>query len=152
MLGHIKMQHLATIVFQDNKHEQYPHCDGRHGKEIGRYYFTDMVVQEGPPGLVRRAAEPVQEARDSTLGEGDAEHLEFAMNPGCPPQRIGRGHLCDQAAEFCGGAGATSMALRLGAGARISGTARCQRTTVSAWTSIRRRSEDVASRTTDSGE
>ena len=64
MLSHIKMQHLATIVFQDNKHEQYLQRDSRHGKEIGGYYFTDMVVQEGPPGLVRRAAEPAQEARE----------------------------------------------------------------------------------------
>ena len=35
MLGHIEMQHLATIVVQDNKHEQDLHGDGRHDKEIG---------------------------------------------------------------------------------------------------------------------
>ena len=46
MLSHIKMQHLATIVFQDNKHEQYRQRDSRHGKEIGGYYFADMVVQD----------------------------------------------------------------------------------------------------------
>jgi hypothetical protein len=37
------------------------------------------------------------------------------MNSGCAPQRIGGDHLCDQSAEFCGGAGTTSTpALRLG--------------------------------------
>jgi hypothetical protein len=111
----MEMQHLATLVFQDNKYEQHLHRDGRHGKEIGGYQVADMVVQEGPPGLVRRTAKRGQEARDSALGNGDAEHLEFAVNPGCAPQRIGSGHLCNQSTEFCGGAGATSApALRLG--------------------------------------
>jgi hypothetical protein len=95
MLGHIEMQHLATSVFQDDQYEQHPHCDGRHGKEIGDYYVADMVVQEGPPVLVGRTAEPAQEARDSALGDGDAEHLKFTMNPGRAPQRIGRGHSLD---------------------------------------------------------
>jgi hypothetical protein len=115
MLGGIEVQHLATIVFQDDKHEQDLHCDGRHGKEIGGYHLADVVVQEGPPGLVRRATESAQEARNSALGNSDTEHLEFAMNSGCSPQRIGGDHLCNQLAEFCGGAGATSSpALRLG--------------------------------------
>jgi hypothetical protein len=115
MLGHIKMQHLATIVFQDNKHEQELHCDGRYGKEIGGYDLTDMVVQESFPSLTRRAAEPAQNARDSALGNGDTKHLEFAVNSGCAPQRICGDHLCDQSAEFCGDARPTSTpALRLG--------------------------------------
>src|SRR3954454_22327047 len=67
-----------------------------------------MVVQERPPGLVGRPTECAQESRDSAFGEGNAEHLEFAMNPGRAPQRIGRGHLCDQSAEFSAGAGPTS--------------------------------------------
>src|SRR3954452_3924414 len=31
MLGHIEMQHLATIVFQDDQYEHYPHGNCRHG-------------------------------------------------------------------------------------------------------------------------
>ena len=95
MLGHIEMQHLATIVFQDDQYEQHPQCDGRHRKEIDRYHLADMIMQEGSPGLVRRSPELAQEARDSALGEGEAEHLEFTMNPGRSPQRIGRGHSLD---------------------------------------------------------
>ena len=93
MLGHVEMQHLATIVFQDDQSEQYPHGNCRHGKKINRYHLADMVAQEGAPGLVRRPSEPAQDARYSALGDGDAEHFEFAVNPGCAPQRIGRGHL-----------------------------------------------------------
>ena len=109
------MQHLATIVFQDDQYEQYPHGECRHGKEVNRYHLADMVAQEGAPGLVRRPSEPAQDARYSALGDGDPEHLEFVVNPGCAPQRIGCGHLLNESAEFCGGAGATSTpALRLG--------------------------------------
>ena len=85
MVGFIKVQHLATIVFQDDKHEQDLHRDGWHSKEIGGYHLADVVMQEGPPGLVRRAAERAQEARHGALGNGDTEHLEFAMNSGCAP-------------------------------------------------------------------
>jgi hypothetical protein len=34
MLGYIKVQQLAAIVFQDDEYEQHFHRDGRHGKEM----------------------------------------------------------------------------------------------------------------------
>src|SRR5438270_6430896 len=33
MLRHIKVQHLATIMFEDNEYEQHLHRDGRHSVE-----------------------------------------------------------------------------------------------------------------------
>jgi len=95
MLRHIKVQHLATVMFQDDEYEQYLHRDSRRRKEISGYHLADVVVQEGPPGLVRRAAEPAQETGDSALGDHDAEHFEFAVNPGRAPQRIGGNHPLD---------------------------------------------------------
>src|SRR5439155_1271784 len=65
MLGDMEMQYLATIMFQHEKYEQYLHRDRRHSKEIGGYDLAHVVVQEGPPGLVWRAAERAEEARDS---------------------------------------------------------------------------------------
>jgi len=61
MLGDMEMQYLATIMFQHEKYEQYLHGDGRNSKEIRRDCSADVVVQEGPPGLVRRAAERARE-------------------------------------------------------------------------------------------
>src|SRR3569833_2998212 len=69
MLGHIEMQHLATIVFQYHQNKQHPHGNGRHGKKIDRYHLPDMVVQEGLPRLVGRMPEPAQDARDSAFGD-----------------------------------------------------------------------------------
>src|SRR4051812_41881058 len=106
MLRHIEMQHLATVVFQQDKYEEHSHGNCGHGKEVDGDQLADMVVQEGPPRLVRWPPEPAQDARHSALGDGNAEHLQLAMNPGCAPQRIGGGYLLDQSAEFCGCAGA----------------------------------------------
>ena len=84
-------------------------------KEVDRYHLADMVFQKGFPRLVGRTPEPAQDARDSALGDVDAQHFQLAMDPGCAPQRIGGGHLLNQSAQFRGGSGATSTpALRPG--------------------------------------
>ena len=75
MLGHIKMQHLATIVFQEDKYEQHPHGNCRHSKEIDRDHLADMIVQEGPAGLVRR--------RRSLRRRRDTLRSEMAMPSIC---------------------------------------------------------------------
>jgi hypothetical protein len=66
-----------------------------HGKEIYGHHLMQMVVKEGLPGLSGRVPKPAQNARDSALGDGDAEHFQFAMNPGRTPQRICGGHSFD---------------------------------------------------------
>ena len=95
MLDHIEMQHLASSMFQHDEYEQHLHRERRHGKKVGRYDLPDMVVQESLPCLVRRPAELSQNAGDGTLGDGEAKHFQIAMNPGNPPQGIGRCHSFD---------------------------------------------------------
>jgi hypothetical protein len=77
MLGRIEMQHLATIMFQDDQYEQYPHCDCGRGKEIDGDQLASMVVKEGPPRLARWRPEPAQDAQYGALGDGDAELSAF---------------------------------------------------------------------------
>src|SRR5947209_4712848 len=79
MLRHIEMQHLSTVVFQQDEYEEHSHGNFGHGKEVDGDQLADMVVLEGPPRLVRWPPEPAQDARHSALGDGDAEHLELAM-------------------------------------------------------------------------
>jgi hypothetical protein len=57
MLGDMGMPYLATSMFQHERYEQSSNRDGGHSKEIRQDHLADMVLQEGPPGLVRRAAE-----------------------------------------------------------------------------------------------
>ncbi len=108
MLGHIEMQHLATTVLQHDEHEQYLHGDRRHRKEIDRHTLIQMVVKEGLPRLSGGPAKPSQNSRNSALGDCDAEHLQFAMNPRRTPQGIGNNHLLNQPAKLDGCSGPAS--------------------------------------------
>jgi hypothetical protein len=51
MLRHIEMQHLASTMFQHQEHEQHLHRDRRHGEEVDGSHLTQVIVQEGRPGL-----------------------------------------------------------------------------------------------------
>src|SRR4029453_10003097 len=51
MLSDIEMQHLATTMFQYDKHEQHLHGDRRHCKKIDGHHLTEMVVEKGLPRL-----------------------------------------------------------------------------------------------------
>src|SRR5215469_18598633 len=53
MLRHMEMQYLATTMFQHQEHEQHLPRDGRHGEEVDGNHLTDVIVQEGLPGLAR---------------------------------------------------------------------------------------------------
>ena len=96
MLSHVEMQHLATTVFQYDEHEQHPHGDRRHRKEVDRHQLADVVVKKRLPRLSRWSAECSENSGDGTLGDFDAEHLQFSVNSRRTPQRIGSHHPFDQ--------------------------------------------------------
>ena len=60
--------------------------DSRHGKEIDGHHLAEMVVKKGLPRLAS------QHSGDGAFADRDAEHLQFAMNRLCRPQRIGCRH------------------------------------------------------------
>ena len=111
-------------MFQHDEYEQHLHGDRRHGKEIDGHHLTEMVVEKGLPRLTRWPAEPSQNSGDGAFGDRDAEHLQFAMNPRCTPQRIGGRHSFDQSANLGGCSGPTSLAIGLITGPRICETVR----------------------------
>src|SRR5260370_11859558 len=67
-----------------------------------------MVVKEGLPRLSGRLAKPSQNSRHSAFGDGDAEHLQFAVNARCTPQGIGNNHALYQTPHLDGCNGPTS--------------------------------------------
>jgi hypothetical protein len=90
------------------------HGDRRHSEEIDGHRLAEMVVEECRPRLSRWPAKTSEDSRDSALGDRDAEHLQFAVNPRRTPQRIGGQHPLDQLANPCSrtGTGSTSRALK----------------------------------------
>jgi hypothetical protein len=90
----------------------HPHGGRRHGEEINRYQFAEMVVEKGLPRLTGWPPEPSQNSGDGAFRDRDTKHLQFAMNPRRTPQRIGNYHPLDQAANLDrrGWSAATSVA------------------------------------------
>jgi hypothetical protein len=96
MLSDIEVQHLAPTMFQHNEHEQHPHGDRRHRKEVDRHQLADVVVEKRLPRLSWWPTECSENSGDGTLGDFDAEHLQFTVNSRRTPQRIGSHDPFDQ--------------------------------------------------------
>jgi len=111
MLRHMEMQHLATTMFQHQEHEQHLHRDRRHGEEVYRDHLSKMIVQEGLPGLAGPSRPLPEQPGDGPFRDLDAEHLQLAVNPRGPPQRIGRSHLLHQTSNLEGSRGSAATAL-----------------------------------------
>src|SRR5438034_641459 len=65
--------------------------------------LADVVVKERFPGLSRWPPEGPEDSGDRALGDPDAEHLQFSVEPGRTPQRIGRHHALNESAYLDGG-------------------------------------------------
>jgi hypothetical protein len=78
-------------------------------EEIDRDHLTQVIVKKGLPRLTGWPGKPAQNARDGALGDGDAQHLQFAMNPWRTPQWIGHHHSRDQLANRQGRSGPASL-------------------------------------------
>ena len=65
-------------------------------------------MKKGLPRLAWWAGKAPQNAGDGALGNGDAEHLQLAMDPRCTPEGVGDRHLFDQSANLHGGCGPPS--------------------------------------------
>jgi transposase len=86
---------------------------------------------------VRRPTELAQDARHGALGDGDAEHLQLAMNPGCARHKGLAAAICSINRRNSGAVPGRPRRRRCGLECRaqnLRNRSRCQRTTVSAWT------------------
>jgi hypothetical protein len=98
VLRDVELQNAPTVVADDKKAVEHTESDCWHGEEVhGRKGFS-MVTQERKPGfrkhrISRCFAHP---AGDGSLGNVEAEHEKFTMNPRCSPGRIFGGHPGNQ--------------------------------------------------------
>jgi hypothetical protein len=61
-----------------------------------------MIVEKGLPALGWRRVQGSYDSGDGAFRDGDAQHLQFAMDPRCAPKRIGSRHPLDQLANLDG--------------------------------------------------
>src|SRR5215470_16335944 len=73
MLGDAKVQNSPALVLDDQENKQYPQANRRHREEVDGNDFTEVIVQECPPGLRRRSLYGLQDPRDGSFGDRDSE-------------------------------------------------------------------------------
>jgi hypothetical protein len=88
---------FRTYSIQD---EQDAKRRGWYGEKIDCDDVAQVVVEKSPPGLRWRLASPGYQPRNGSLGDFNAELLQFAMDSRRAPQRVGLRHLFDQRSEL----------------------------------------------------
>ena len=98
MSGHVEVQNTPPIMRDDEEAVENAEGERWHGEEVHRGDGFAMIAQKRRPslcrfGVSRRFAHPAQ---DGSLGDVEAEHLQFAVNAGRTPGRILGDHAEDQ--------------------------------------------------------
>jgi len=98
MLGDRHMHDAATVVSQEDEHEQEPKGHGRYDKQ-GGHNLAGMVGEEGAPRLGRWARVPSHVRGDGRMTDRDSQLLELAVDSRRTPEGIRGGQLTDQGAH-----------------------------------------------------
>ena len=100
--GDVAMQDLPASVLDDE--EAIQHLEGHHGdgEEVERSDHLPVIPEEGQPSFAGVTAAPntLQIPSDGSLGDREAEFLEFSMDLGCSPGRILFGKAADECPNF----------------------------------------------------
>ena len=85
-----------------------------HGEEVDRHDLTEIVAKERFPGRGWWwSPNALQNTRDGALRYHNAEHLQFAVDSRCPPERVDRRHPQDQSANLGGDAGPSFVVMKV---------------------------------------
>ena len=98
--GYAEMHDAATLVVQDDEHEQEPKRSSRYDEEIDRRQTAHMVPKECPPGLRWRLRVPDHVLGDSGLTDLDPKLEKFAVDARCAPQRVFPRNAPDQCPDL----------------------------------------------------
>src|SRR5262249_31293121 len=100
MLGQVEVDDPPAGVSEHNENEEDAEAGGWHRKEVNRDDVSDVVREEGPPGLRGLGTTLGHEAGDGALGDVEAELEELAVDARRPPQGIRRGHRPDEGGDL----------------------------------------------------
>ena len=96
----LKPQQLSPAVAEDQKREQSLKGQRRDHAHINSGGHLHVVSKKRPPGLRRRPPISHHVFGDRRLGDFEAEHQQFAMDPGRTPERILVAHPSDEIAQL----------------------------------------------------
>jgi hypothetical protein len=88
MRGDRDMNDAATLMGQDDQHEQQSICDSLHDEEIGGRDLIDVIGEERAPSLGRRAPVASHVSGHGRLTDVDAELQESPWILGAPQSEL----------------------------------------------------------------
>jgi hypothetical protein len=100
MGGHRDVDDAATVMGQDDQHEQQSIRHSGYDEEVSGCDLMDMIREERPPCLGWRAVTARHVLRDRRLADVDAQLHELTVDSRRAPQRIGCRHRTNQAADL----------------------------------------------------
>ena len=137
--NHAEVQNFPASVFNDEEAVQHLEGHRGYGEEVERSDHLPVIPEEGQPSFAGITAAPntLQIPGYGSLGDIEAQFLEFSMDLGCSPGRI----LFGQAADECPRISAVILGRPAGARdchfQKSRNPARCQPTTVSGLTATK---------------
>jgi len=102
VLRGIEMKNHGSVMGDDEETGEHAESQRRNGEEVHGCDHLAMVAQKYSPsrGRLRIFGRFPHPAQYSSLGDVEAEHLEFALNSRCAPSRILRNDLEDELTNF----------------------------------------------------
>jgi len=102
MVSNVEVNDPPAVMEQDDEDEQDATGEGWYGKEIDRAQRSDVIREEGSPGLRRRAMRSPYEPGDGSLRDRNTQLAQLAVDARRAPERICRGDLYHECTNGCG--------------------------------------------------
>lgn len=107
------VHHAASLVRQDDQHEEESTRGGRYDEEIGSHNLANVIREKRAPILGGRPSVPGHVLRHGRLTHGDSQFQELTVNTRRAPQRVGLRHRANQLADVRRNAWSTHSASAL---------------------------------------
>jgi hypothetical protein len=99
VLGDIDVHDPASVVRDQNEHEEHAAGQRRDGEEIHRDEGREVVGEEGAPRLGWWTRELREQSRYRALGDFNPQLRELAVDARGAPQRIGACHVGEESGD-----------------------------------------------------
>jgi len=96
------VDHASPVVSQDHEDEQDLERHRGHREEVDRDQAPEVVVEKRAPGLRRSRSLAHHVLRHRSLGDLNAQLLQFPVNPRRAPEGVGARHPPDQRSDLRG--------------------------------------------------
>src|SRR2546425_13087046 len=99
-VAHVEVYDLAAVMKQDHEHVEHAKRHRGHHEEVDGDEISDVVLEEGSPGLRGRVQATRHERTNRALWNVETELEELAMDARRSPEGIAAGHGADELGDL----------------------------------------------------